>query len=241
MLFRSIKTTMNKTLLAGLAVAAIAAMPQTFAIDQIQVGYSGSSYGAYQTGQGGEFTFNPLTGWIDLSGYATTTKNVGVNGTFQSFCIEHPETINGYSATYNAAITTGAINGGNSGPNPDPVSVGTGWLYSQFARGTLANYDYAGNRLASADQLQKAIWMLEEGDTWVDSNVYIAAVVTEFGTKENAKADGGYKYGVYALNLTTAGGYAQDGLVMVADGGTTLLLLGMGFGGLAFVSRRNRK
>ena len=34
------------------------------------------------------------------------------------------------------------MNGGISGGNPDPISRGTAWLYLQFAKGTLAGYNY---------------------------------------------------------------------------------------------------
>ncbi len=36
-------------------------------------------------------------------------------------------------------------------------------------------------------------------------------------------------------------GYAQDQLMLVPDGGTTLTLLGLAFGGMALVSRRVRR
>ena len=70
-------------------------------------------------------------------------------------------------STYYYGISQGAINGGISGGNPDPISRGTAWLYLQFATGNLANlanYDYSagagGN--ASAAALQATIWWLEE-------------------------------------------------------------------------------
>src|SRR4029077_5677849 len=78
-----------------------------------------------------------------------------------TFCIEDNEFV--YPDTlYNQTINPEAIGGGDGGPHPDPVSQGTGWLYSQFAAGTLPGYAYGVGRLASADLLQKAIWFLEE-------------------------------------------------------------------------------
>ena len=51
-------------------------------------------------------------------------------------------------------------------------------------------------------------------------------------------------YGVQVMNLWTDSngtGYAQDQLVLVPDGGTTLTLLGLAFGGMALFSRRVRR
>ena len=56
--------------------------------------------------------------------------------------------------------------GGGAVDGKDPVSAGTGWLYSQFARGSLTGYDYDNitplGRIESARLLQLAIWMLED-------------------------------------------------------------------------------
>ncbi|MDP2324920.1 MAG: VPDSG-CTERM sorting domain-containing protein [Gammaproteobacteria bacterium] len=230
----------------GLVSSFVAAAAGTAVAGQIQVGYSGSSYGPYQTGQGGEFTYNPLTGWLDVSGYGPNTKNIGVAGTFQTFCLEGNETLNGYNATYTAAMNKNAMDGGVVGLG-DPLSVGTGWLYKQFAsqvwEGSLS-YNYgAGGRLTSANALQQAIWWLEgEKSVAYDlGNIYMAAAVGKFITQAGAKVDGAWNYGVYALNMTTAnGGLAQDGLyyVRTPDGGFTLLMLGTGLFGLALARRR---
>jgi len=235
-------------------LGAVAVMATTTLLaNQIQVGYSGSSFGPYQTGQGGEFTFNDINpdGWLDLSGYVPgKTSGFGGGSTFQTFCIERGESISGYAATYNAAVNTAAVYGG-VGPSGDPISVGTGWLYCQFATGTLA-YNYSGTaaqRKADANLLQRAIWWLEgeSGIGYDGSNPYMAAVVAHFGSAANAKADGGWLYGVYALNLWKGSdplqNRAQDSLYYrpVPDGGLTVMLLGLGLGSVAFVSRRIRK
>jgi hypothetical protein len=229
-------------LLVGLASPALA--------DQIQIGYSGSSYGPYQSGSGGEFTVNPVNpaGWLDLSGYLSgTTRDIGVTGTFQTFCIEMSEYISGYSATYNAEINQNAMYGGaGGGASGDPVSVGAGWLYSQFALGTLQGYNYGSDRLASAAALQQAIWYLEGEVASAAGNPFVALVISQpqFGTIGAAKADGGNTYGVFALNLTNpaTGVRAQDQLYFhrVPDGGMTLMLLGGALIGLGALRRRFR-
>lgn len=237
---------MKKTVLAVLVGMAL--VPAAVA-NQVQVGYSGSGYGMYQTGLGGEFTLNPLTGWLDLSGYVAETKDIGVAGTFQTFCVEGGEYIYPYPTKYDAVISRNAIQGG-VGPTGDAISVGTGWLYSQFATMNWdagLGYNYSTGRSGSADLLQRAIWWLEgeEGIAYNASNPYMAALVVKFGSKDNAKADGGWNYGVYALNLKnpTTGALAQDQLVYthVPDGGLTLMLLGLGLGGVGMVSRKLRK
>ena len=65
-------------------------------------------------------------------------------------------------SSYYYGISQGAINGGVSGGNPDPISRGTAWLYLQFATGNLQGYNYTGpNGNLSAGALQDTIWWLE--------------------------------------------------------------------------------
>jgi len=217
--------------------------------DQVRVGYLGSPYGAYQTGVGGEFTLTPInpTGWLSLSGYGPASKNIGVSGSFQTFCTEGGEYIYPYSSIYNAVVQRNAVSGG-VGPGGDAISVGTGWLYGQFASGNWLSdlsYAYGAGRGTDADLLQKAIWWLEgeEGITYNASNRFMLAVVNRFGSQDAAKADGGWRFGVYALHLTTAnGGAIQDQLYYdgtpVPDGGTTVLLFGLALMALGLTSRR---
>jgi hypothetical protein len=219
--------------------------------DQVQVGYPGSGYGPYQSGSGGEFTLTPInpTGWLNLSSYGAQARNVGVSGSFQTFCIDGADYIYPYRAAYNAEVSRNAVRS-TTGPEGDPISVGTGWLYSQFASGNWAanlSYNYSGGtyaRRGDADLLQKALWWLEgqENITYSSGNKYMLAVMNYFGSEDAAKADGGWRYGVYALNLTTAnGGFAQDQLYYhVADSGSTVILLGFAVAGLALISLRFR-
>jgi len=245
---------MKRIALVLLLVAALATSAQAGPVGQVQVGYVGSPYGPYQTGQGGEFTLNALSpSGLDTSGYAAgVTGGIGgLAGTFQTFCIEGNEYIAGYDTTYNASVDTYAEAGGQTGATAgkDPVSVGTGWLYSQFAQGTLdtLGYSYAGGtpeqiaaRRVSAGLLQDALWWLE-GEmnlSYDPSNIYMAAVVALFGV-DGAKADGAATYGVYALNIWTADGRGQTQLFYsVPDGGTTLMLLGGALVGLGALRRK---
>ena len=64
-------------------------------------------------------------------GYAAATT---FNGGFETFCVEYNEHFTPGSTFY-YGISQGAINGGISGGNPDPISRGTAWLYLQLRSG----------------------------------------------------------------------------------------------------------
>jgi len=130
-------------------------------------------YGPYQAGQGGEFTLDPGVGleWV-LSGYnsAKQTRNAGTTGsaagtgddTFQTFCMEKSEYIYA-NTTFDVTISNAATLGGTTNSS-DPLSIGTAYLYYNFAKGLLAPYNYNGTeaqREASAAALQNTIWWLE--------------------------------------------------------------------------------
>jgi hypothetical protein len=237
-------------------VLGIVAVGACFALSasalQIQIGYSGSEYGPYKTGHGGEFTLSPTgSDALDTSYYFAGAKDFGVSGSIQSFCLEYSEKIYGYPSVYDVAINDYANEGGVSG-GTDPLSQGTGWLVKQFATGVWEgslSYNYGAGRTASAALLQEAIWMLEEEAGWNYNalNVYALAAFTEFGDWDTAKGGFASDYGVKALNLTrvTDGEFRQDQVFYtgksVPDGGVTVALLGMAMVGLAAMRRRSAK
>jgi hypothetical protein len=178
--------------------------------------------GTYQ-GNGGEFNLKPNADLsYVLNGYDSKAK---FNGGFQTFCLEYTEYIE-IGKTYNAAISTKAMNGG-VGTAGDPISKGTAYLYLNFAKGNLAGYDYTvGNgRNADAEKLQKTIWWLEgEQSDPGASNEFRQLVLSQFGTAAAAKADNVNLYPVRALNLTDRnGGLHQDQLVLVPAPGAIVL------------------
>ena len=196
--------------------------------------------GPYQSGVGGEFnaysaSLNPVA-----MGYSPLTMaNVGHGMGFETFCMEYNEHFTP-GGTYNYAISQAAIHGGVPGGS-DPISLGTAWLYLNFAEGTLTGY-FTGNRTTNAGQLQNTIWWLEgeQGDPG-NGNSFRNLVLAQFGgSAANAMADNNGFYGVAVLNLYYLDGtLAQDQLVLdVPDSGTTAVLLGVGLLGLFLFHRK---
>jgi len=217
-------------------IAAICALlGVTVFADLLQIGYEGSPYGQYQTGQGGEFTVLSI-GWSPLAYYEDNVKNIGVAGTFQTFCLESLETINGFPSIYEVVLSDAAVYGSNY-PDNDPLSIGTAYLYHQFQSEALVGY--LPRTSTEIAELQNAIWYLE-GEGGSLSQNYIDLLVSKFGSVDdamNTNANGAY--GVKVMNLWDVGyvgvpGHQhQDLLVRVPVPGAILLgILGLGVAGL---------
>lgn len=236
----------------------IISAPLTFAYTLTTTG-SNNGYGLYQAGQGGEFTFQAGDGleWV-LGNYSGKAKNIGgTTNTFQSFCLEMHEYLYG-NTRYDVTLNTAAVYGG--GPDhgavdgKDPISVGTAWLYYNFAKGTLAGYMYDSGetaREASALALQKAIWYLEGEITdseFTGSSFYDAAF-SMFGSyvnKDNGIVTEDQRklyFPVMVANLWVPGHVGQDGYqrqdqLVVTPIPSALYLLGAGLMGLVGIRRR---
>ena len=142
----------------------------------------------YYSGNGGEFTLRSdgAPGLL-LSNSAYDAKTRGKDGnteSFQTFCVETAEYVAQpmdivVSTTF-VNEATGKITGPGShailGSKPfgDNLDPRTAYLYTKFAQGTLAGYNYTAGagRVASAGALQNAIWCIEgEGGA---NNAFVA-------------------------------------------------------------------
>ena len=133
----------------------------------------------YSFSDGGEFRAVPDANLLNfanptLAGYVpATADSTTVNPYFQTFCVEKSEYFtpgNAYnvSLSYNIKYDAGLFL-----PNGEPLTMGTAWLYSQFAAGSLIGsgpfpyaYAYGGSRTATAGDLQEAIWYLQVKPLW---------------------------------------------------------------------------
>jgi hypothetical protein len=219
--------------------------------------------GPYSYSDGGEFTatgdagLNALVNW---SAYSAPKSTAVIGTSFQTFCIEATVEF-GPGNQYDVSLGDSALYGHVGAPPGVPVTMGTAWLYSQFAAGTLGGYDYnvnnttSANRNADAGALQQAIWYLQ-GEQGGAYNSFVAEAASYFnvsltqaqisngalGTELTVAANGAF--GVRALNLwngpystpITVNGVTyncnQDQLIVAVPEPTTMVA---GFGALGFV------
>ena len=227
-----------KQLCMALSLAGVMAVPNVFASMSVVLMDNTSQYSA---GDGGEFRAvgggNPtLDGIVNWSAYSASTQGTvsaatdgsswGYNSSligekyFQTFCIQ--------TTVY---FTPG--NTYNASPG-DSITLGTAWLYSQFAAGTLSgygyDYTYGSGRTASAGALQQAIWYLQGQVVSLvgtyDGTAYYNAAVAAVGAA-NVKTDGNGAYGVESLNLSDASGLAAQDQLVIAVPETTTVIAGM--------------
>jgi hypothetical protein len=233
----------TNTLAGAMAACLLAVSASAISVTVVRTsGYYDSTYG------GGEFTLKGSP-WANPAHYSLTNL---VGGGFQTFCLEINENISGQP--FWAELNTVAIGGGIGGGSPDPLSIGTAWLYKQFAEGNLAGYNYTPGpgREASARALQETIWWLEqEQPDPGPGNPFRNLVLANFGNVTAARANynpatAGFNVRVINLygidNVSGGPDYTarkQDMLVYLPDGGMTLVLMGGGLLGLAMLRRQD--
>jgi hypothetical protein len=230
---------MKKILLAVLVASAVATFQAgaiIVTVDKVN-GYTGGD---------GEFNVSPVigSGYGAADLYANSFGNIG----FGTFCINRSVFIQ-VPGQYNATVISSGIDPNNG----NQISLGTAWLFLQFAGGTLPGYNYTPGvgRSDSAYHLQLAIWILEGqyplASIVPGSDPFLNAAIAAFGgTLAGAEADNNGKYDVGVLGLATInpngspGAQVQPMLVLLPDGGSVLILLGMGLSGLAVFARKFR-
>jgi hypothetical protein len=233
----------TNTLAGAMAACLLAGSASAITVTLVRTpGYYDPTYG------GGEFTLKGSP-WANPAHYSLTNL---VGRGFQTFCLEINENISGQP--FWAELNTVAIGGGIGGGSPDPLSIGTAWLYKQFAEGNLAGYDYTPGpgRAASARALQETIWWLEEEQPDPGAgNPFRNLVLAKYGTEAAARANydpatAGFNVRVINLygidKITREPDYTarkQDMLVYLPDGGVTLVLMGGGLLGLAMLRRQD--
>ncbi len=165
------------------------------------------------------------------------------NGTsYRSFCLEFNEPIQvNPNQTYLYTIdTVGAIAGGVSGGNPDPVSSAAASIFVDWLRGVI------DNNTANSTAVQQAIWAIE-GE--INSNTLTGTALalykdatTNFSTTDNAVTDNPAFSNIRVLNPFRV---SYDGSIRRFQSQIILIPLptasGMALAGLALVGTRRRR
>ncbi len=212
---------MNKIAFTLAAIASLSA--STFAFDgRIDIAATPGAVGT-SPGGGGPFTITVDTGFAR----STSLEQVRLlQNPFLGFCLEYSEhiTLSG-NQNYYVNVSNMAINGGG-GPNPDPLSLVTAYMYSQYRAGVIAT------SAQGAADLQNAIWWMEEEITTGQRTAAAATMISNAKTALglNALSDTALRalnadgaYGVRALNVYSnpqLTSLNQDMLAMVPEPST---------------------
>lgn len=226
---------------AVLGGAALLAAAGTVSVQADQV-TTAPGFGPYQIGSGGEFTVTPDAPVAALlSGYSPFTINQGnFPRSFQTFCVERDEYITA-NTTYDVTLNSLTMFTGTK------LTVGTAYLYQQFALGALTDYNYAntpgGSRQSavhgSAFELQRALWYYMGEYSYDQYNIYMNGIVS---LPANPFAADNGAHDVKILNLWAPGQphdgqhSFQDVLIHVPEPSTAALL-----GVAALLAFRRRK
>jgi len=149
---------------------------------------------------------------------------------FSTFCLERNEYITLGAKYYVGSISDGAIAGGYSGGNPDPISSKTAYLFYQWATGLIAH------TRENANDLQLAIWSLEGEIT----DAHFLAMTTGANALIESANNANGLYGVQVMNLYGDAKYnslKQSQLIYIPEP-ADLFLLGISLVGIAIAIRK---
>jgi VPDSG-CTERM motif len=209
----------------------------------ILTGFMGASVALAIPGSG---TITMTGGDFEYSDGGEFTATVAGFPSFQTFCIEiqHEFTLGG---TYN--YTLGQDTHGAPPSTASPVlNLGTAWLFSQFGAGHIAI-----GSTTQAGEFQAALWYFQGqgvngngafsgpgfGDGLPGANAYTDEAITALtGLGLDALDPSNGKFFVSIIESSNANGAPAQDWLYVPDGGTTVVLLGIGLMGLVLVSRR---
>jgi len=218
----------------------------------------------------GEMILAVLLGvMLVVSANAATITITGFNGTyhswgggefnasinsqalFQTFCIERNESLN-FNVPYNFNFSTEAQLGGLGGPDPDPISSQTAYLFTNFAKGTLvdlASHTYSSSILNDQKGLQYALWYFEDELVDYAANGYSSALnfaiangAENWINLSNAKANGTI-YNVSVINpyvINSNSSITPKQSLLFVPEATALILFGSGLFGLIGYRRTRR-
>lgn len=179
---------------------------------------------------------------------------------FATFCVQ--ETVN-----VNAGPTNNYTLSNNNSFSPGgPLTIGTAWLYYEFATGNLSSFTLTGGSHFSYtsetgdEELQSAFWYLQDGQAMQNgytptTDPLLTLAETEFGAGSPSNQVGAFAMdpdGQYSeimvLTDPSNGTGLQNQLILAAgggqgngslpDGGQTVCLLGLALGGLALARRK---
>jgi len=174
--------------------------------------------------------FTGSTGTLGGGAFLIDDVSNGAGVDFMSFCVQMTQHVD-YSQLFRVGSIT---NYADDASGNDPLSSATQWIFSSFQAGLLNNY--------SADEIQAAIWKLE--DEWTQS-VGNSDLLISYA--QSQVAQGWVNDGVKVINLFYQNGtQAQDQVIQMSVAAlvpptgspepATLAL--MGLGGLVLAGRK---
>ena len=137
---------------------------------------------------------------------------------FLSFCLEYNEHFYP-DRSYQFGLSTSAVHGGEV--TSDPLSVGSGFLYSLFAKGNLPG---------TPELIQRTIWYLEDEQA-NNPGVYDMLLTSKFGSVELAKQDfiageSAATYNVQVINVGSYPDYAGQDMMVYGAPETSGIIAG---------------